>query len=663
MLEEIKGVGPKTIQELNKLNIYSIEELVTYYPYRYNYYKPKNINEINNDEAVIINGIIENSPKVFYIKRNLNKMNFNLNTGNEIININIFNRAFLKNNLKIGQLISVYGKYNKSKNILTASDIKLKPILKEEVEPVYHLTGNLKKANFNNIMTKALAENYHIKNYIPEYLIKKYKFIDKSLAVQNIHYPQSTELLKLSKLLLIYEELFIFMLKINYLKYQKTLIVNNEVKKIDQTLIEEFINKLPFKLTRDQINAVKDITTDFKSSKKMNRLLLGDVGTGKTIIAFIALYINKLSGFQGVLMAPTEILAIQHFENSLNIFSKYNISIALLTSSTKKKERDKIIEDLKNKKIDILIGTHSVLNEEIKLKKLGLVITDEQHRFGVKQRNNLQKKGQEVDVLYMSATPIPRTLALTIYGDMDITQIKDKPKNNQIITIKLLKETQIKEVLTQIVEQIKLGHQIYVIVPMVEDNEDINMENVNSIYDKLNNAFNNKIPLDIIHGKLNSKEKDNIMKNFYENKTKILISTTVIEVGIDVSNATMIVIFNAERFGLATLHQLRGRVGRNNLNSYCYLISNYDKERLKIMEETNDGFEISEKDFKLRGTGDLFGIKQSGDMNFKVANLKTDYKILLQCKNDSEIFLKEYLKSPSNFPHQKSIIDSIMDID
>lgn len=663
MLEDIKGIGPVTIKELNKLNIYNIEDLLSYYPYRYNYYRPQTIMEIEENIPSLINGIIEKPPRLNYIKRNLNKMSFSLNTGTEIINIIIFNRGFLKNHLHPGKVISVYGKYNKKTNTLTASDIKLIPILKSQVEPVYSLTNNLKRTSFNNIMSEAISKTINITNHIPDYLMKKYNFIEKLSAIKNIHKPESTENFNKSKLFLIYEELFIFMLKINYLKFKNTQISNIETRNINQKTIDDFINTLPFKLTKDQNNAVKEIKNDFISNKRMNRLLLGDVGTGKTIVAFLALYMNKLTGYQGILMAPTEILAIQHYKNSQKIFKDTNIKIALLTSSTKKKERNQIIEDIKENKIDILFGTHSVLNDEIKMHNLGLVITDEQHRFGVKQRQNLQQKGKEVDVLYMSATPIPRTLALTIYGDMDISQITDKPSNNLEIKTKLIKEKHIKEVLLKMLEQIKLGHQIYVIVPLVEENEELEMENITSIYNKLNTAFNHKVPTDIIHGKLKPTEKDKIMKDFANNKTKILISTTVIEVGIDVSNATMMVIFNAERFGLATLHQLRGRVGRSSIQSYCYLVSEYDTERLRIMEETNDGFEISEKDFELRGTGDLFGYKQSGTIEFKIANLKTDYKILLQCKKDSENFLKIYLKNPTDYPAQKNIIDDIMFID
>jgi len=663
VLTEIKGVGPKTIIELNSLNIYTVLDLLTYYPYRYNYYKPEKISEIKENQEAVINGVIESKANISYLKKNLNKLMFSLNTGTEIINVTIFNRAFLKSNLLIGKPISVIGKYNKSNNMFTASDIRLKPILQAEVEPIYHLNNNIKKASFNKIMNIALEKNVNLPIYIPDYLEKKYKFIDKLSAIKIIHKPTSSADLKKSLLYLIYEELFIFMLKISFLKLKKEELTNLKEKKFDSQLMKKFINNLPFKLTNDQLIAVDEITKDTISKKRMNRLLLGDVGSGKTIVAFISLYINKLAGYQGILMAPTEILAQQHYNNSIKIFENYNVKIALLTSSVKSSIRKQIIEDLKNKKIDILIGTHSVLNEEIIIPNLGLVITDEQHRFGVKQRHYLQQKGSDVDVLYMSATPIPRTVALTIYGDMDISQIKEKPLNNKVVITKIYKEAGIKDVLMKIVEQIKLGYQIYVIVPLVEENNEDSIENVDSIYDKLNIAFNHKLSLDIIHGKMTSSKKEKIMNDFKDNKTKILISTTVIEVGVDISNATMMVIFNAERFGLATLHQLRGRVGRNDIQSYCYLISDYDIERLKIMEETSDGFEISEKDFKLRGTGDIFGIKQSGDMNFKLANLKNDYKILIQCKKDGEEFLLKYLKNPKLYPHQRCLLDSIIFID
>lgn len=662
MLDEIKGLGVKTKAELNKLNINNIEELLTHYPYRYDFFKPTTLDNYNEKE-IVINGYIETIPKTMYIKRNLNKLTFNLNTNKEVINVVIFNRAFLKNNLQIGKEITVIGKYNQLKNIFTASDIKLTPILNEKIEPVYHLTSNIQRLNFKKILSNAINLNIDIPNYIPDYLMDEYNFINKNTALKYIHNPNTTDEIKKGKLILAYEELFIYMLKINYLKLKKQEHKENNMKIFNTKKLNIFIKNLPFTLTEDQNKVLKELIDDFESKKRMNRLILGDVGSGKTIMAFIALYVNYLSGYQGVMMAPTEILAYQHHENFNKIFKGYNINVVLLTSSTKIKERTKIIKELKENIINIVISTHSVLNDEIIFNKLGLVITDEQHRFGVKQRKNLQEKGKDVDVLYMSATPIPRTLALTIYGDMDLSFIKTKPQNNKEIITKLVNDTEIKTVLLEVLEEIKKGHQIYVIVPLVNENEELGLEDIESIKNKFDIAYNNKIPIGTLHGKLKSKEKESIMNEFKDNNIKILISTTVIEVGIDVKNATTMVIFNAERFGLATLHQLRGRVGRSNLQSKCFLISNYEKERLKVLEESNDGFYISEKDYELRGTGDLFGVKQSGDMQFKIANLKTDYKILLQCKKDSEEFLTKNLNNIKSFPNQEKALRSINFID
>lgn len=657
MLDEIKGIGPKTILSLNSLGIYTLDDLLNYFPYRYNVLKPVSLSKVTDDDQVLINGYIENPIKVFFIKKNLNKLSFKLNTGNELINVTIFNRAFIKPNLSVGKQISVLGKYNRKSNTFVANDIKLVPILKETIEPVYHLNARLKRSSFIKIMNNALSKNYFVTNNIPDYLMNKYKFVDKMVAIKDIHKPINLQSIKDSKLMLIYEELFTFMLKMNYLKLNQKNVDEFYERVIEEDKVNKFIETLPFTLTNDQVNAIEEIKNDFNNPKRMNRLILGDVGSGKTIVAFIALYMNYITGYQGVMMAPTEILAKQHYENMINLFKNFDLKIELLTSSTLKKTRSDIIKRLASGDIDVLIGTHSVLNDEIIFKNLGLVVTDEQHRFGVNQRNMLQKKGRLSDVLYLSATPIPRTLALTLFGDMDITEIKSKPSNRKPIETKLFKNKDIKDVLFMMLDEIKKGHQIYVVAPLIEDENETGMETVNELKNKIDTAFNHKIPVDILHGKLKNKDKEEIMNNFKDNKTKILISTTVIEVGVDVKNATMMVIFNAERFGLATLHQLRGRIGRNDLESKCILISDYDTPRLKILEESNDGFYISEKDFELRGSGDLFGVKQSGDMDFKIANMKTDFKILQQCSLDSKEFLENV--DLNKYPIQKNIIDSI----
>lgn len=655
MLEDIKGIGPKSLLALKALNLYTKDDVINYFPYRYNVYTPVKLRECSEGDTCTITGYVESAAKVFFIRKNLNKLSFAFNTGSELVNVTIFNRAYLKPNIRIKSYISVIGKYNRKSNTFMASEIKLTPITKTVIEPVYHLNQGIKRSNFKKLVDEILDNTVEIKSNVPDYLIEKYNFINKKEAVTNVHKPKDINSLKKADLHLIYEELFTFMLKVSYLKEKNASDGKFNIKSFDEDKVNNFISSLPFSLTDGQMQAVSDIKGDFLSKKKMNRLILGDVGSGKTIVSFIALYMNMLAGYQGVLMAPTEILALQHFNNMKSLFGD-KLNIQLLTSSTKKGERNKILQNLKNGETQVLIGTHSLLNDELVYNNLGLVITDEQHRFGVNQRQTLQEKGKDVDVLYMSATPIPRTLALTIYGDMDITEIRTKPGGRKEIITKIFKNSELKNVLEKMLDEIKAGHQIYVVAPLIDDEEDEKM-NVTSLKDKFDVAFNGIVPTGLLHGKMKPNQKDEVMNSFKNGDTKILISTTVIEVGVDVKNATMMVIFNAERFGLATLHQLRGRVGRNDMQSYCYLISDYDAERLKVLEQSNDGFYISEQDFKLRGGGDIFGIRQSGEQSFKIANLNRDYKILMQCKSDAEEFLKS--KNLDDYKDQKEILENL----
>ena len=655
MLEDIKGIGPKSLLALKALNLYTKDDVINYFPYRYNVYTPVKLRECSEGDTCTITGYVESAAKVFFIRKNLNKLSFAFNTGSELVNVTIFNRAYLKPNIRIKSYISVIGKYNRKSNTFMASDIKLTPITKTVIEPVYHLNQGIKRSNFKKLVDEILDNTVEIKSNVPDYLIEKYNFVNKKEAVTNVHKPKDINSLKKADLHLIYEELFTFMLKVSYLKEKNASDGKFNIKSFDEDKINNFISSLPFNLTDGQMQAVDDIKGDFLSKKKMNRLILGDVGSGKTIVSFIALYMNMLAGYQGVLMAPTEILAVQHFNNMKSLFGD-KLNIQLLTSSTKKGERNKILQNLKNGETQVLIGTHSLLNDELVYNNLGLVITDEQHRFGVNQRQTLQEKGKDVDVLYMSATPIPRTLALTIYGDMDITEIRSKPGGRKEIITKIFKNSELKKVLEKMLDEIKAGHQIYVVAPLIDDEEDGKI-NVTSLKDKFDVAFNGMVPTGLLHGKMKPNQKDEVMNSFKNGDTKILISTTVIEVGVDVKNATMMVIFNAERFGLATLHQLRGRVGRNDMQSYCYLISDYDAERLKVLEQSNDGFYISEQDFKLRGGGDIFGIRQSGEQSFKIANLNRDYKILMQCKSDAEDFLKS--KNLDDYKVQKEILENL----
>ena len=639
ILASVRGVGPKSEKVLNKLGIFTPDDLVSFYPFRYEVIERTNIDNLSDEDRVVIDGTIESVPTCFYFGRK-DRMTFKFTTSTKIFNVTIFNRGFLKSKLLVGTKVSVIGKYDKKHNLIIASDLKFGLLPDTQtIEPFYHTVSGITGKQINNFINNLLFQDYRIVDYIPLKYIEQYQFIEKRKSLELIHFPRSLQEIKIASNRIKYEEAFKFMFKMNYLKMSKK---KNDglARKVDWEKIEEFIKTLPFQLTVDQASAVDAIYTDLTTSNRMNRLLQGDVGSGKTIIAIIALYINYLGGYQGALMAPTEILASQHFENIKKLFAKFNIKIALLTGNTKAKEKKIIYESLENNEIDIVIGTHALITEKIKYTNLGLVITDEQHRFGVNQRSNLKNKGKKPDILYMSATPIPRTYALTLYGDMDVSSIKTVPHGRKEIITTIKKETEIKDVLMSMFNQIKLGHQVYVVAPLIEESDKSNLTNIEELYENMEKALGKFCKIGLLHGKMSNKEKDSIMESFKKNELQVLVSTTVIEVGVDVKNATMMVIFDAFQFGLSALHQLRGRVGRNDLQSYCILVSNREVERLRILEQTNDGFKISEEDFKLRGSGDLFGIRQSGDMAFKILNIKNDFDILKQAKDDSEEFLK-----------------------
>ena len=653
-LKDVKGVGPKALALLNKINIYTIEDLVTHYPFRYDILERGDLTKTEDQGHIIIDGKVESVPILMRFKAGLNKMNFRLVTASGVVGVSIFNRAFLKNHLQVGTGVTVIGKFDKKKNVITASELKLETLSnKVKIEPVYHATSGLTNKNISTFINMALLfYGKEIPDYIPEEYLSKYNFSNKKTSLNVIHNPSTMEKLKEVTIRLKYEELFAFMFKINYLKLENKKNNKGIAHEIDRSKLDKFIKTIPFELTKDQLKAVDEIVNDLKSSSRMNRLLQGDVGSGKTIVSFIGMYANYLSGYQSALMAPTEILAVQHYNNLKDLLKDTNISIELLTGSTLKKDKQRIYKDLKDGNVDMIIGTHALIQEEVEYHNLGLVITDEQHRFGVNQRANLQNKGIRPDILYMSATPIPRTYALTIYGDMDMSIIKERPKGRKPIKTYVKNNDEIKDVLQMMLDELKKNHQVYVIAPLIEDSENDTLATVCNLKDQMTLAFGKQYKIDIIHGKMASGAKDLIMQEFAQGKIQILISTTVIEVGVDVANATTMVIFDANKFGLSTLHQLRGRVGRGNDESQCILISSSDTKRLEIMKEIDDGFLISEEDFKLRGHGDLFGTKQSGDMEFKIANPREDYKILLQAKKDSYDYLVKELDSEDDLKNR-----------
>ena len=662
-LETIEGVGPKTKELLNKIKIYTVEDLLNYYPYRYDIIKRSDLSNLSDGDKIIIDGIVEGQPTTIYINKSLKKMIFRISTKTMILNVTLYNRAHLYSDLKSGKEVTIIGKYNKLKNTVIVSDIRfglLPPSAK--IEPIYYTTEGLTVKQISKFETIALENDYDVIDLVPRYIEEKYNLMNKKSAIKNIHVPEDILLLKKARQRIKYEELFMYVLKINYLKNK----INNDnlaiERNIDKDKLDKFIKSLPFELTLDQDKAVNDIINDLSIKKRMNRLLQGDVGSGKTIIALIAVYANYLSKYQSALMAPTEILAVQHYEEAKKIFSKYKLNIALLTSSTSNKDKKTIYEELENGKIDLIIGTQALIQENVKYKKLGLVITDEQHRFGVNQRDTFKSKGISPDVLSMSATPIPRTYALTIYGDTDVSSIKSKPKGRKEIITVFKKEKDITDVLEMMKKELELNHQIYVVAPMIDTESDSEKESVYDLEEKMNKAFGKISKIGIIHGKLDPKDKDKVMKDFEKNKINILISTTVIEVGVNVPNASMIVIFNANMFGLSTLHQLRGRVGRGDTQSYCVLVAKESEERLRFLESTSDGFEISEYDFQTRGEGDLFGTRQSGELGLKMANIKRDFKMLLKAKEDADEFINMLLTFETN-PEFGPILEELKKVD
>lgn len=663
-LSNIKGLGPKTIETLKNININNIEDLVYYYPYRHEIVRLNDIKEAKDKDNVVIECIVDSVPLTRRFRANMTSLTFRVMSSKKMIAVMIFNRAFLKSQIKPGSIVTVIGKYDALKNTVIASDIKFERLQTGSIIPVYHLTTGLTSKALKKYIDEALTKFDNYIDYVPDYLNERYNLISKKSAVNMIHNPKNEDEVKKALIKLKYEELFQFMFKINYLKE-----VNKESKigylrNVDPEDVNEFIRSLPFELTADQDTAIEEIYKDMTSSKRMNRMLQGDVGSGKTIVSVIAAYINYLGKYQTALMAPTEVLAYQHYESIKNILAGTNIRVDILSGSMKKKEKDEVVEKLKDGKIDFIIGTHALLSDNVVFKNLGLVITDEQHRFGVNQRASLKNKGLLPDVLYMSATPIPRTFALTIYGDMDISNIKTKPKGRKEIKTIIKSEKELVQVYDMMKREIDNHHQVYIVSPLIEDSEVIDLTTVNEIKRNIELYFNKTVKSAILHGKLSKTDKDKIMDDFKNGKIDVLISTTVIEVGIDVKNATMMIIYDAERFGLATLHQLRGRVGRNEYDCTCILIGDESCERLKVLCESNDGFYITEKDYEMRGEGDLFGVKQSGDMSFKIANLHEDMKILLQARDDSKEFFNQ--NKDNNFENYKEyakIINELTKLD
>lgn len=666
-IKNLKSVGPKRLKLLNNIGIFSIKDLLYFYPRRYeDSSKILKLSEgIIGEKATFrcrILSLLDNRN----IRRGLSITSFLIEDDSAEAKLIFFNNRFIKNTIDFGETYLIYGKYERFRGRiqLTSPEIEKVDNIRNlgRIRGIYNQTKGLTNNNIDYLIDQVIDKNL-FEECIPNDLKKKYSLIDKNKAIKNIHRPENRKSYALSKQSLVYEELLFFELSI--LSMQNKNNSSHGIKFNIPNKIYEFINNLPYKLTSGQEKVLKDITGDMQNGKSVNRLIQGDVGSGKTIVSIILSLVAVLNGYQCAIMAPTEILAKQHFENFNSLLEAYGVRIKLLVGSTSSKVKKEILTNTANGMIDILIGTHSLIEDDVKFFNLGLNVIDEQHRFGVIQRSKLRYKNDKACNIIMSATPIPRTLSLILYADLDISIIDTMPGGRKNIKTLAINSSQVNEALTFIEKELNAGHQAYVICSLIEDNEDFeNLESVEKVFKDLKKFFKN-YKLALLHGRLSTDDKNKVMEDFKNRKIDLIVSTTVIEVGINVANATVMMIYNAERFGLSTLHQLRGRVGRGDAQSYCILFNNSKSEiswrRMKIMTDSTDGFYIANKDLELRGFGDILGVRQSGIPNLRLANPLKDQKILSYASTDAKNILKEDIDLTGKYKNLKKFVDEFQE--
>ncbi|TQR38335.1 ATP-dependent DNA helicase RecG [Lysinibacillus sphaericus] len=643
---ELKGIGKETAGHLEALGIETIADLLWTFPHRHEDFRLKDLAQTPHNERVTVECKVEREPTVLFLGRNKSRLQVTVLAGRHLVKVVFFNQGYLKQKLVPGAIITVTGKWDRGRQVINGTSVTFGPKTDQvDFEPVYSLKGLIPQKRFRKYMRQALDEfGVEIPDAVPQRLQADYKLTTMREGLEGIHFPLDAGHAKQARRRFAYEELLNFQVRIQALRKIRKDSERGTVIQFDLQKLRVFIASLPYELTGAQKRVVNEICKDLKEPHRMNRLLQGDVGSGKTVVAAICLYAAVTAGFQGALMAPTEILAEQHAENLKEWFEPFGVRVALLSGSTKAKERRLLLEELANGDIDILIGTHALIQPDVVFYKLGFVITDEQHRFGVEQRRILRDKGENPDVLFMTATPIPRTLAITAFGEMDVSMIDEMPAGRKQIETHWMKKEQLGSVMSKLELELAAGRQAYAICPLIEESDKLDVQNAVEIYEQLATYFNGRYKVGLMHGRLSANEKDAVMRAFSEGTIHVLVSTTVVEVGVNVPNATFMIIYDAERFGLAQLHQLRGRVGRGEHQSYCVLLadpkSDEGKERMQSMTETNDGFRLAEKDLELRGPGDFFGRKQSGLPDFKVADLVHDYRILETARKDATDMLE-----------------------
>jgi len=629
-LHVLPGVGPKSAEKYAKLGIENLQDLLLYFPFRYEDFKTKQVLELEDGEKAVLSGQVVTPASVQYYGFKRNRLRFSLKQGEVVFAVNFFNQPYLADKIELGATLAVFGKWDRAKASLTG--MKVLAQVEDDLQPVYRLAQGISQASLVKIIKTAFDQGLDllIEENLPQSLLDKYKLMSRCQAVSAMHFPKDLAEYKQALRRIKFEELFYFQMQLQMLKSENRVQGSGLVLNWSQEKVTASKEGLPFALTQAQEKSLQEILTDMKSDHHMNRLLQGDVGSGKTVVAGLAMYATVTAGYQAALMVPTEILAEQHFESLKGLFP--DLKFVLLTGSLKAAEKREVLETIAKGEADLIIGTHALIQDGVDYARLGLIIIDEQHRFGVGQRRILREKGDNPDVLMMTATPIPRTLAITAFGDMDVSIIDQMPAGRKPIVTRWIKHEQLPQVLTWLEGEIQKGSQAYVISPLIEESEALDLKNAIALSEELTAHFAGKAEVALLHGKMKSDEKDQIMQDFKERKTDILVSTTVIEVGVNVPNATVMIIMDADRFGLSQLHQLRGRVGRGDKQSYAVLVANpktdSGKDRVRIMTETTNGFVLAEEDLKMRGSGEIFGTRQSGLPEFQVADIIEDFPIL-----------------------------------
>lgn len=653
-VSSLKGVGQKTEAALASLGIHTVYDLLTYFPFRYEDLDVIPLDEISDGQKVLLKGVVVTEPVVSYFGKRRNRVSFKIRIDHAIVMVNFFNQPWVKKQAILNHELAIFGKYNVLRQELSAMKIVAQKAdaNASTMSPIYALNRNLRQKKLQDLIDLALQKLDLVEEDVPSWVKEKYRLLSTKQLIHDMHHPKNPAAAKLARRSAIFHEFFLYQMQLALIAHGNKQ-TSGYAKKVDIDELSALTTELPFELSADQKRVIAEILHDLKSPAQMQRLVQGDVGSGKTIVAVYALYAAVTAGYQACLMVPTEILASQHFKKIDELLRPLGVRVAYLSSSTKALEKREIYKELASGMINVVVGTHSLIQDNVSFASLGLVIIDEQHRFGVEQRRKLIAKADRPDVLTMTATPIPRTLAQTVYGEVAISEIRHLPAGRKPIISQWLSKKDLADVYAMIQQQLEQGYQVYAVSPLISESESLDLQNAEHLAEQLSQQFP-AFQVTLLHGQMKSEQKDEIMAEFVNHQIDLLVTTSVIEVGVDVSNATLMVIFDADRFGLSQLHQLRGRIGRGQTQSYCVFVADpkteSGKQRMKIIASTNDGFKLSEEDLKMRGQGDLFGKAQSGVPDFQVGDVISNYNTLVVARQVA----KQVVELDPKLEHQEN---------